>query len=370
MKVLFITNIPSPYRVEFFNELSRYCEVTVCFERENSADRAAGWKSQENYKFKSIFLSGLKVGADTAFCPGVLKYLKKNLYDYIVVCGVSTPTAIWAILHLKARKIPYYIECDGGIPKHAGGVREKIKRSIVPGAEGYFSTGKLNDEYLFQYGIPKKKIVRYPFTSYRLWEMQKDIPTAEEKQKVRKQLGMPEEKIVLSVGRFSYLNGYGKGYDVLMKASTALPKNVGVYIVGDAPTEEFLQMKAQLGLDKVHFIGFKSKQELAHYYRAADIFVLMTVSDVWGLVVNEAMSFGLPVITTDKCGAGVELIEPGINGYVVPVGDAEQLQKNLYKLLENEELCRNMAINNYNSIQAYTIENMAQTHMNFFEQGM
>ena len=97
-------------------------------------------------------------------------------------------------------------------------------------------------------------------------------------------------------------------------------------------------MKKEYGLSNVYFEGFKNKDELKDYYRAADLFCLQTRGDVWGLVINEAMAEGLPVITTDKCVAGLELVENGINGYVVPVEDEEKLSKKITEIMQNVEL--------------------------------
>lgn len=63
-------------------------------------------------------------------------------------------------------------------------------------------------------------------------------------------------------------------------------------MVGGEPTEDYLQMRASLGLDNVHFVGFQKKEALSRYYRAADLFVLPTREDIWGLVINEAMAYG------------------------------------------------------------------------------
>ncbi len=371
MKVLFITNLPSPYRVDFFELLGRACDLTVLFETDCSWERDQRWRSDKDARhFRSIFLKSVYRKRDSAFCPGVLKYLTQRKYDIIVVCGISTSTTILAIMYMKLCQIPYYIECDGGIPQRNGGIgiKEYMKKWIVPGAEGYFSTGKLNDEYLQQYGVDAQSIIRYPFSSIH----KRDIPGASindnGKNKLRRKLRMPEKRVVLSVGRFSYLRGYGKGYDTLLNAATKLPKDIGVYIIGEEATEEFVDMKHRLGLSNVHFIGFKTKNELAEYYRCADIFVLMTISDVWGLVINEAMTYGLPIITTDMCGAGVALIESGKNGYILEVGDSDTLCEKIMQLAEDNELRETMGTNNYRRIHEYTLETMTDRHVRIFDE--
>ena len=83
MKVLFLTNIPSPYRVNFFNELGKLCELTVVFERGASSERDDSWKNFHSEHFRAIVLKGKKQGVDSAFCPGVIKYLKKKAENYI-----------------------------------------------------------------------------------------------------------------------------------------------------------------------------------------------------------------------------------------------------------------------------------------------
>ena len=99
-------------------------------------------------------------------------------------------------------------------------------------------------------------------------------------------------------------------------------------------------------LENVHFIGFKSKEELKKYYKSADLFVLPTREDIWGLVINEAMSYGLPIITTNKCVAGVELINNDENGFIVSVEDSKSISKKINLLLDNEKLSESMSENN------------------------
>ena len=86
MKVLFLTNIPSPYRVDFFNELGKKCELTVLYELERASNRDTKWSSNSSNNFTEIFLKGKKIGSDSAICFSVLKYLKnKELYGKLML---------------------------------------------------------------------------------------------------------------------------------------------------------------------------------------------------------------------------------------------------------------------------------------------
>ena len=91
-------------------------------------------------------------------------------------------------------------------------------------------------------------------------------------------------------------------------------------------------------ISNVFFVGFKQKEELSQYYAISDLFVLPSTQEVWGLVLNEAVACGLPVITTDKVGASTDLIKDGVNGYVVESRNAEHLCDAMKKVLLDPEV--------------------------------
>ena len=167
------------------------------------------------------------------------------------------------------------------------------------------------------------------------------------------------KKIAITVGQFIHR----KGFDLLLQAWAKCDKTYELYIIGANPTKEYLALKENLHLENVHFEGFKTKEELKQYYQAADLFILPTREDIWGLVINEAMANGLPVITTNRCVAGMELIQNGENGYIVPVENVELLAQRINELLGNDSLRQRMAQNSLERIQRYTIEAMAMEHM-------
>ena len=108
------------------------------------------------------------------------------------------------------------------------------------------------------------------------------------------------------------------------------------------------------------------KEELVRHYKAADLFVLPTREDIWGLVINEAMAYGLPVITTDRCVAGLELVEEGVNGYIIPVEDEKALAKRIEACFASDY--RAMGDKSLEKVRPYTIENMVKAHLNIFDE--
>lgn len=149
-----------------------------------------------------------------------------------------------------------------------------------------------------------------------------------------------------------------KGIDILLKAAVNFDNNIYTYIIGGKPTDEYLKIIKDNNLKKIYFLNFMNKENLYEYYKAADLFVLPTREDIWGLVINEAMANGLPIITTNKCIAGLELING--NGYIVPIDDFKAISLMVNEILSNPVEQVNLSIKSLKIIKEYTIENMAQ----------
>lgn len=354
-KVLFITNIPAPYRIDFYNELGKYCNLTVIFEAKRAHDITFNWKDDFIHGFNSIFLKDGEI-QEKKIDWSIFKYITNLNFDKIVITNYAYATEMIALLSLKIRRIPYYYEIDGAMVNYnEPQIKKIIKRFFLSGAKAYISPSKISDQYVRYYAGKNVKIYRYPFTSLSGKDFPDKIPTKEQKECLRKQLGVHEEKMVLAVGQFIHR----KGFDILLKAALKFDSSIGIYIVGGKPTKEYLNMQKSLNLWNVHFEGFKSKEELSKYYSASDIFVHPTREDIWGLVINEAMGFGLPVITTNKCVAGMELLPTDC---IIETENGIVLAKKISMLLNDEQLMQKLSKRNYNKSKEYTIENMVKTH--------
>ena len=361
-KLLFVTTYASPYRVHFFDELGKHADVTVLFADriEDQTHRSGDWFVNGEGFFNSVQLKKRVASMQKRdLCIDIIDWLKKP-WDHIVLCGYSSPTMILAMLYMRLHRIPFYMEVDGGMVRETSGPKYWLKRLLVSQASWWISSGRHTTQYLVHYGAREQDTFLYPFTS--LWEREipVQVPSEEEKKHLREKLGMKEEKIVLYVGRYDPK----KGMDDLLHISPRLDKTAGIYFVGGEPTEEHLAFRRENDLSNVHFVGFKKKDALEEYYRAADLLVLPTKSDAWGLVINEAMAQGLPIITTDRCVAGVELVENGINGYIVPVDDNAALEEAVIRTLSEDYIAMGKA--SLEKIRPYTIENMARVHMDIF----
>lgn len=377
-KVLFLVTIPSPYRVAFFNEFGKFVKLTVLFEKQNSEERDSSWEKFYFDNFEGILMDGIRTSVNTAFCPEVVKYLSRS-WDHIIVANATTLTGMLAIQFMKMRNIQYWIEGDGGFAKSGKGIKELIKKHYHTGAKGYFSTGIIHDDYYITYGANPNAICRYPFTSLseedlrnaksindkNTVQIEKNLNEYERRKIIRtiarNKLGFPlEKKIILFVGQLIPR----KGIDVMIRVAADIKKlddGILFYIVGGTPSEEYMSLKESLEADNVFFSPFMVPEKLIEYYRSADIFLLPTREDIWGLVVNEAMAYGLPVVTTDHCAAGLELIQDGENGFIVPVEDTQATINAIMKIIESDSNA--MGINSYTIIKNYTYRSMAEAHM-------
>lgn len=359
MKVLFITNIPSPYRVDFFNELGRYCQLTVAFERKSARDRDEKWQADESHSFETIFMKGKEVGADASIDLQVISIIQRG-YDIIILGGYSSPTYVIAMEYMKVKRIPFIMNADGGFVKKDRKLLYAVKNHLISSPTAWLSTGKMTDAYLMHYGANEKKIYRYPFSSVKFSECV--LPTEQERCEKKRLLNMAEEKVIITVGQFIPR----KGIDLLIRCAPLLRYGTGLYIIGGNPSQEYYRLAKRSGGTSIYFEGFKNRNELKDFYIAADVFAFPTREDIWGLVLNEAMAYGLPCVASERAISADEMVESGINGYLVNPDNLDIMAGRLNSLLENDEMRLKMGKNAYNTAQKYTIETMAECHMNIF----
>lgn len=356
MKILIFSNIPSPYFVEYLNELGKRADVYAVFERKKASNRDHTWEIVNAKCFQFEFLDGINYNTESAFSLRVISLIKKNRDRVIIFANPTTPTGIIGINFCKLFHIPYALQSEGGIPRNSRGFKEKLKERLIPGATLYLTGMKPEEDYFTAYGAPIQRVKQYPFASLSESDIIDIPPSEEEKDRIKKELNITYERIILYVGRMLKV----KGVDVLIRACTNLEDNIGIYLVGGSETEEYAELAKRCNIGNLVFINHVQLDQLKRYYLAADLLVLPTRSDTWGLVINEAMSFGLPIITTDACVAGNQLITEGVNGFVVKSEDFIQMHEKIEQVMADPGLRREMANNNVSKIRPYTYENMAK----------
>ena len=355
MKVLFITNIPNPYRNDFYNELGKYVELTVVYEAMGASSQGIrfNWDNEQVHNYRAIFLNEGDID-EKKLDKQIFRYISRD-YKYIFVTNYAYRTEMAAITFLKVHHIPYVMEIDGGVIRNENVIKRLLKRFLISKASAYFSPSAETDRFLLHYGANKNKIHRHPFTSLHKSQILEKLPSKEEKTTIRRKLSIVGDNVILGVGQLIYR----KGWDVILNIAKDI--DADIYILGEGERrKQYEQIILDKQITNVHLVGFQSNEITSLYYMAADVFVLPTREDIWGLVINEAMAYGLPVVTTDRCNAGIELIRDGVNGYIVPVDSSLEISNAIIKALSKKE---EMGLAALNKIREYTIENMVKEHI-------
>lgn len=352
-KLLIVAEFPAPYRVDVFKQLSKSYEIKVYFELQQDQKRNAEWLNREG--LASQILDNIKSRKN--FLSNIIK-LKR--YDAVILYNNCLKYSIFLEVICKISNMPFFVNCDGCNDIEEKNIIKKcIKNYIMKGAEGYFAGSKSAYNYFRYYGAKSERIYLHNFTSLHLCDIEKKVCTSDEKILLKKKLNIIEKYSIITVGRHIEC----KGFDIVLQAARKLDDNIGIYIVGGTPSEENAEYKNRYQLEHVHFLDFKNSDVLKEYYLASDLFVLMTRGDTWGLVINEAMANGLPIITTNRCVAGVELIDNGVNGYIIDVDDSKELLEKTLLILHDDELRNSISRNNINKIQNNTVENIGNKHI-------
>lgn len=357
-KMLILSSFPAPYRVHVFEGLAQKYQADVFFGMKTDATRDQKFYAQsENL---NMYVLGNEA-ADKYFAECISK-LKQ--YDIIVAYDWYLPYAMRVLLRAIVYRIPYVVNCDGAFIKTDQGfndiIKSNIKRFFIQKAKVCFASGEYAKKYFLHYGAKEQNVKIHNFTSLHKKDILDCVPNDEKKSEYKSRLLLQDKKTVLSIGQFIPR----KGYDVLLDAWGDLDTSYELVIIGGGPDKEKYQKIIQeKNYQNVRLIDFMPKEQVMDYYIAADIFVLPTREDIWGLVINEAMACGLPVVTTNMCIAGNEYVQNDLNGYIVPIDNAKELYAAMKKVLFDTELSQKMALENIKLMKECTIERIVESHI-------
>lgn len=359
MRILWVFNHPAPYKVDFFNELGKHCELTVLFERGNESDRNKLFYYEKPSSFHMVLLDALPLGASNGWTREIVKHLKHEVYDIVVMNGYSTLSEMFAISFLQRRKIPYVFAINGGIiPKHESHIKKLIKHSFIKGADAYLCPDTNSEKYLTYYGADKDKIVIYPYSTVFESERLKKAISIERRTYFWKKYGFPTPKVFICAGQFIKR----KNLFLLLDYWKDVPSSNNLLLLGSGPLKKKLEKRiASLGLNNVKIEAYKPHKETLRFLSMADASIFLTKEDIYGHVVNESLSQGTPVIASSHSNASIALISNESNGFIIKDGDEKSFIKALG--LVNQEMKEKALA----SSKDETIEAMAAFHLSFFK---
>lgn len=342
MKVCWIANQASPYKMKLLNTIGNYVDLHVFLYDDKSEIRGNEWYDYKNETFSLSIIN-------KNFIKEMWNVSKK--YDILIDSMYSTKYGIIANLFFKLHNKRTILQADGGIAINRGLIVNSVISALMKLHDYYLSSSEITDKYFKYYGVNNKRIKHYRFSSLT----NEDIET---NCKMRKINGMHRPFRLISVGQPIYR----KGFDILVRVFKELADyDINLQIIGGKPQKEVVDYVKENNMSNIEFINNLSKDELNKYYSNSDMFVLCTREDIWGLVINEAMSFGLPVLTTDKCVSGLHFSQRCDSVFINSVdniGEYVDKIKKVYNL--NTEEYVNICYESIKTIREYSIENSAK----------
>ncbi|MFK7777470.1 MAG: glycosyltransferase family 4 protein [Gimesia sp.] len=318
MKVTFLTVMPSPYIQELFAAMNNdpRIDLRVLYLEQEAPD--THWGEQEMPSYAKV-LPGRWIGYREArihLNPSIKRALQDHSADLVIVGGYSGITNQIAMRYLSRIRTPWGFW--GEIPGFQsrgwfGSKLRSIAQRALRSASGIAAVGshavKAYGEITIKMKRPDIPIHNIPYHC-NLTEYVKAAKTRK-----------PSNSTDPTPIRFLYCGQLikRKGVDLLIEAFTRLAeqgKDVRLTLAGEGPLHECL--KASLPRDvaeKVTFLGFRPVDDLPEIFAESDIFILPSRHDGWGVVVNQAIAAGMPVIATDQVGAANDLVIPNENGF-------------------------------------------------------
>lgn len=322
MKTLFVFNHPAPYKVHVFNELAKQSDIQVLFERKSAKDRPASFYAGNEYNFPVIFAKHGAFAIENTFTAEVKNHIKKhhNEYKLIVMNGYRIIAEMRAIKYMIKHNIPYVLQINGGVIKKDSKFKKRLKTYYISHAAKYISPCSKADEYLLHYGARQEDIFHYPYGNYFESEIVNSIPTKEEKMEIRKKWNLPDKKIFVNASQFI------ERKNNLQLISLFKDRDEVLLLIGSGKEKEkYEKYIKDNNIENIIIMDFLKKKELFEVLKACDCFITLSLEDIFGHTTLEAMAVGLPVISSDRVVSSLDLIQNGINGYIVDINNKEEI---------------------------------------------
>lgn len=322
-----VTEIISPYRIPVFNCVSEMLgnRFKVFFMTVKTSSRL--WEVPlSRIRFDYEILKGRVLFErrhrefPRFWNPNILRELYRFRPSLIVLGGYHHPTsyAVWG--YAKRYRTKLYLWCESNLNDHSSKALfiEYLKKTFIRSCDGYLVPGRASLAYLKSYGVDEKDVIMAPNSADTEFFSNDIVEKDGQGGQIRRQFEkeMPLAKFnLLFVGRLSPEKGFPFALEVLERLQGA-DLDVGLVVVGDGPfRSKYEALATEKRLKHVLFLGFKQPRELPYYYRMGDLLIMPSTSEPWGLVVNEAMTCGIPVLCSPKVGAAQDLVIEDSTGF-------------------------------------------------------
>ncbi len=290
-------------------------------------------------------------------------------FDVLWVHGYATPNALQGMLAAKALGIPVLLRAESWLgDRDRGGLRLAFKEALFAAirqlVDAVMPIGTLNAAYWRRYLGDAMPASLMPYSVDNRYFQERSRAAVAGREALRTELRLDAGRpVILFASKLQDRKRCGD----LVKAYAALAAGSGrnpdpyLLIVGDGSERASLEAQvAQSGLTGVRFCGFKNQSELPRFFDLATVFVLPSRHEPWGLIVNEVMNAGRPVILSNEVGCQPDLITDGVEGCVFPAGDVPALTHALRRVLETPVTAATMGRNALARIERWGFEEDVQ----------
>ncbi len=294
--------------------------------------------------------------------PQIRQHLVQGQFDALLVPGYTRLFYLQAIE--GARRAGAAVLFRGNNRDETGGRRPRLREAVRNVAlkglyrriDAFLSVGKYMRRHFRQFGVAEERIFDTPYCiDDRLFADQRErfLP---QRDAIRSELGIPPGAVALLYsGKISPKKAPG----VLAAALCAVGRrdDLHVIVMGDGPLRAEFEEKVRPVLgDHLKMLGFINQSQVGRYHAASDALVLCSdYGESWGLVVNEAMTFGRPSLVSDGVGCREDLVLEGETGFVFPRGDSGRLAEHIHSLLADRELLTAMGRNAEERIKSFSV---------------
>ena len=372
-KTVILTEIIAPYRIPVFNVLAQRTglDLHVIFlaETDETLRQWRVYKDEIRFSYQVLPSWRWRAGKSSFLLNRGLWSALNKVKPEVLICGGYAYAASWeALLWARRHGVEFVLwsESNRHDARRRRAAVEWLKTYFLRHCDRFVVPGKASFEYLRSLGAAASNIVTAPNAVDNRWfaaqaeSVRSQAAAFREKMRLKLKLKLPL-RFILFVGRlvrekgvFDLLAGYAK-------LESGVRSEVGLVFAGDGVAKEELMQQAKLiSASAICFPGFAQREDLAGLYALAEALVLPTHSDPWGLVVNEAMACGLPIIASSVAGCSADLVEDGWNGYVVPPRDLEKLRVAMETVVRQPELRHQMSARSLERIQNYSPEACAE----------
>ncbi|MCU0450496.1 MAG: glycosyltransferase family 4 protein [Bernardetiaceae bacterium] len=274
---------------------------------------------------------------------GVLRQIWQAPRGLAVVTGWGYLIQWLFVWVAKLRGHQVALRCDAPLSqeiiirrKAAGLRRFSLKFFLFKWIDHFLYVGQQNKQLYQFYGVADKRLIFSPFSVDNERFSREAQALALVKKRLKQALGLPlGGQVILYVGKYTPIK---RPLDLLAAYQQLGLADTALVMVGEGelrPQMEQFIHRHQL-LAQVYLTGFVNQSAIAQYYALADVLVMCSERETWGLSTNEAMNFGVPVILSDQVGCAADLVPPELApDHIFPVGDVAGLAQRLAKCLQN-----------------------------------